>query len=217
MCCWPPTRTCSIAGKPVRSWRPRLMLERAAGRPDEAGEAAFAAADGAAPWPTSPPKPAFKALLLALPSEQDLSLESVPADPAAIHEARESLRARMAKDLRDTLNALHADLGRMARAFGPTPAGAGAPRPVQRRALSAGLKAGREHRRARRPALLRLHQHDRRHGWIERPDAAGRRSRSTGPWNISTSAGRASLWWSTSGSRSRPPIPRLTPWSGCVG
>jgi aminopeptidase N len=102
----------------------RLMLERAAGRPDEAGEAAFTAAMARALADQSG-EAAFKALLLALPSEQDLSLKSVPADPAAIHEARESLRARMAKDLRDTLNALHADLGTDGASFRPDAAGAG--------------------------------------------------------------------------------------------
>jgi aminopeptidase N len=100
------------------------MLERAAGRPDEAGEAAFTAAVARALADQSA-EAAFKALLLALPSEQDLSLKSVPADPAAIHEAREALRARLAEGLRDILSALHADLGSDGAAFQTDAASAG--------------------------------------------------------------------------------------------
>jgi aminopeptidase N len=101
----------------------RLMLERAAGRPDDAGEAAYTAALAHALVDPSA-EDAFKALLLSLPSEQDLSLKSAPADPAAIHDAREALRARMAKDLGETLGALHADLGGV-QAFAPDAASAG--------------------------------------------------------------------------------------------
>jgi aminopeptidase N len=82
-----------------------LILGRASGAPDAAGEARFAAALGRALGDQSS-EHAFKALLLALPSEQDLSLAVTEADPAAIHEAREALRARLASDLA-------ADLGRM--------------------------------------------------------------------------------------------------------
>ena len=102
----------------------RLMLERAAGRPDEAGEAAYTAAVARALADPSA-EAAFKALLLALPSEQDLSLKSVPADPSAIHAAREALRARMAEGLRDILNLLHADLGSNSAAFQADAASAG--------------------------------------------------------------------------------------------
>jgi aminopeptidase N len=101
----------------------RLMLERAAGRPDEAGEAAFTAAVARALSDQSA-EAAFKALLLTLPSEQDLSLKSVPADPAAIHGARDALRARMARDLNETLAALHSDLG-ASEPFAADAAGAG--------------------------------------------------------------------------------------------
>jgi aminopeptidase N len=101
----------------------KLVLERAAGRPDAAGEARFAAAvkrgltDQAA-------EAAFKALLLSLPSEQDLSLKMTPADPAAIRAAREALRARMAADVGDTLAGLHGDLS-AGGAFSPDAASAG--------------------------------------------------------------------------------------------
>ncbi|MGZ6010772.1 MAG: aminopeptidase N C-terminal domain-containing protein, partial [Caulobacteraceae bacterium] len=54
---------------------------------------------------------AFKALLLSLPSEQDLSLAVTLADPAAIHEAREAVRARLATDLAPDLQRMHDELG----------------------------------------------------------------------------------------------------------
>ncbi len=101
----------------------KLMLERAAGRPDEAGEAAFTAALSRALADQSA-EDAFKALLIALPGEQDLSLRSQPADPAAIHAARDALRARMAQGLGEALSALHSDLGAEA-AFAPDAASAG--------------------------------------------------------------------------------------------
>ena len=54
--------------------------------------------------------PAFKALQLALPSESDLAVLSAPADPAAIHMAREALRTRIAAHLADPLRYLHGAL-----------------------------------------------------------------------------------------------------------
>ncbi len=86
-----------------------LILSRAAGQPDEVGEERFAEAlrralaDQAA-------EPAFKALLLALPSEQDLAMAMQPADPGVIHAAREALRKRMALHLGDPLRRLHGAL-----------------------------------------------------------------------------------------------------------
>jgi aminopeptidase N len=74
-----------------------LILARAAGRPDEVGEERFAEALAAgAGRPVG--RPAFKALLLACPASRP-GLQAVPADPAAIHAAREALRARMAVHL----------------------------------------------------------------------------------------------------------------------
>jgi aminopeptidase N len=55
-------------------------------------------------------EPAFKALLLALPTEGDLAVLSPPADPAAIHDAREALRMRMAQHLGPALRRLHGGL-----------------------------------------------------------------------------------------------------------
>jgi aminopeptidase N len=83
-----------------------LILGRAGSRPDEVGEERFAEALGRA---LSDPSadPAFKALQLALPSESDLAVLSAPADPAAIHQAREALRARIAVHLADPLRYLH--------------------------------------------------------------------------------------------------------------
>ena len=86
-----------------------LILARANGTPDELSETRFADAVGRA-LNDQAAEPAFKALLLTLPSEQDLALEMSPADPQAIHEARESLRTRMAVHLGDLLRRLHGGL-----------------------------------------------------------------------------------------------------------
>ncbi|HEX2561572.1 aminopeptidase N, partial [Phenylobacterium sp.] len=59
-----------------------LMLARAAGAANEVGEERFAEAVGRA-LSDQAAEPAFKALLLALPSEQELALARQPADPAA--------------------------------------------------------------------------------------------------------------------------------------
>jgi aminopeptidase N len=100
-----------------------LILNRAAGKPDEAGEARFAAALGRALGDQSS-EHAFKALLLALPGEQDLSLAVTAADPAAIHGAREALRARLASDLAANLQRMHDELDGP-RAFSPDAESAG--------------------------------------------------------------------------------------------
>ncbi|MDR3513217.1 MAG: aminopeptidase N [Caulobacteraceae bacterium] len=86
-----------------------LILARAAGTPDEVGEERFAAAVGRALADQSA-EPAFKALMLALPSESDLAQAVSPVDPAALHEAREALRARLAIHLGDALRRLHGGL-----------------------------------------------------------------------------------------------------------
>jgi aminopeptidase N len=86
-----------------------LILARAAGTPDEVGEERFAEAMGRALGDQAADH-AFKALLLALPSEQDLSLAMDPADPGALHEARETLRTRIAVHLEDNLRRMHLGL-----------------------------------------------------------------------------------------------------------
>jgi aminopeptidase N len=83
-----------------------LILAHAAGEPDEVGEERFAEAIGRA-LDDQASEPALKALLLALPSEPDLAVLSTPADPAAIHRAREALRTRMAAHLGEKLRRLH--------------------------------------------------------------------------------------------------------------
>jgi aminopeptidase N len=100
-----------------------LILGRASGAPDDAGEARFAVALGRALGDQSS-EDAFKALMLALPGEQDLSLAVAHADPAAIHEAREALRARLASDLAQDLGRMHDELGGR-RAFSPDAESAG--------------------------------------------------------------------------------------------
>jgi aminopeptidase N len=100
-----------------------LILARAGGRPDEVGEERFAEAMGRA-LSDQAADPAFKALLLALPSEPDLALVLKPADPAAIHEAREALRLRLAVHQVKALKRLHSGL-QEAGEFSPDAASAG--------------------------------------------------------------------------------------------
>ncbi len=100
-----------------------LILARAAGTPDEVAEERYAEAVGRALADQSA-EPAFKALILTLPSEPDLSMAMSPADPAAIHEARNLLRARLAVHLGEDLRRLHTGLSDGA-AFSPDAASAG--------------------------------------------------------------------------------------------
>ena len=87
----------------------RLLLERVAGRPDEAGELRFASAMGRT-LDDQAADEAFKALMLSLPTEQDLAVAVEPADPAAIHAARSRLRQTLAATLAERLERLHAGL-----------------------------------------------------------------------------------------------------------
>jgi aminopeptidase N len=116
-----------------------LILARATGRPDEAGEARFAGALRRALADQSS-EPAFKALMLALPSESDLAQCVSPVDPAAIHEARRALRRSLSTALAQDLERLHDELAD-GGAFSPDADSAG------RRALRNGalnlLAAGR--------------------------------------------------------------------------
>jgi aminopeptidase N len=100
-----------------------LILARAAGTPDEVAEERYAEAVGRA-LADQAAEPAFKALILTLPSEPDLSMAMSPADPAAIHAARNALRARLAVHLGDDLRRQHTGLSDGA-AFSPDAASAG--------------------------------------------------------------------------------------------
>ncbi len=100
-----------------------LILARAAGTPDEVAEERYAEAVGRA-LADQAAEPAFKALILTLPSEPDLSMAMSPADPAAIHAARDLLRARLAVHLGEDLRRLHNGLSDGA-AFSPDAAAAG--------------------------------------------------------------------------------------------
>ena len=139
-------------------------------------------------------EPAFKALMLALPSESDLAQAVSPVDPAAIHEAREALRVAAGGPPRRRCCArLHGGL-QDAGEFSPDADAAGR-RALRNAALE--LLAADPHadnRRARRRPLPRRRQHDRRHGRAERPDADRRRGVRRRPWPTSTSAGRTSRW-----------------------
>jgi aminopeptidase N len=100
-----------------------LILARAAGHPDEVGEERYAEALDRA-LRDQGADPAFKALLLGLPSEPDLAVATAPADPAAIHDARQALRARMAAHLDAQLHELHGRLQEVGP-FSPDAAQAG--------------------------------------------------------------------------------------------
>ena len=100
-----------------------LILRRAAGKPDEVNEERYAEALGRALADQAADN-AFKALMLALPSESDLSLAMAPADPAALHQAREALRVRLAAHLETPLRRLHTGLQDLGE-FSPDAASAG--------------------------------------------------------------------------------------------
>jgi aminopeptidase N len=101
----------------------KLILARVAGTPDELGEERFAGAIGRALSDQSADE-AFKALLLTLPSESDLAMAVKPIDPAAIHEARDALKRRMAAHLESQLYRLHTGLHDHGP-FSPEASGAG--------------------------------------------------------------------------------------------
>jgi aminopeptidase N len=100
-----------------------LILKRAAGTPDEVGEERYAEAVGRALNDQAADE-AFKALLLALPSEADLAQAVMPVDPAAIHDARDALKRRLAAHLEMQLYHLHSGLHEHS-VFSPDAASAG--------------------------------------------------------------------------------------------
>jgi aminopeptidase N len=100
-----------------------LIRARASGTPDLEGEKQFAAAMGRA-LNDQAAEPAFKALLLGLPTEQEMAMSMVPADPAAIHAARNALRSVLASDLHDLLTDLHEGMTAQGP-FSPDAVGAG--------------------------------------------------------------------------------------------
>ena len=101
-----------------------LILHRVRGTPDEVNETRFAEALGQALADEGADE-AFKALLLELPAEADLALAMSPqADPAAIHAAREALRARISVHLSGQLTELHGAM-QSANDFSPDARSAG--------------------------------------------------------------------------------------------
>ncbi|UTP38698.1 aminopeptidase N [Phenylobacterium sp. LH3H17] len=100
-----------------------LIVARATGAADEVGEERFAHALGRS-LDDQAADPAFKALMLVLPSESDLALALQPSDPAAIHEARETLRQRLSVHLAEDLKRLHIGLQELGE-FSPDAASAG--------------------------------------------------------------------------------------------
>jgi aminopeptidase N len=100
-----------------------LITARAKGAPDEVGEERFAQALGRS-LSDQAADPAFKALMLSLPSESDLALAMQPSDPAAIHAARDALRMRLSVHLEEDLKHLHIGLQELGE-FSPDAASAG--------------------------------------------------------------------------------------------
>jgi aminopeptidase N len=84
----------------------QLLIARAEGRADEAAETRYAEALGRALDDQSA-EPAFKALLLELPSESELAQTVSPVDPVAIHDARNGVRQGLARRLGERLERLH--------------------------------------------------------------------------------------------------------------
>ena len=150
-----------------------LILARAAGRPDEVGEERFAEAMGRS-LDDQAAEPAFKALLLALPSESDLAILAAPGRSR-----------RHSRGARSVARPHGGPSGR--RPAAPSRGLAGArvvfprrrrrrpPRPAQRRPGAAGRRSAPAEPPARRGHLERRRQHDRRHGRPHRSHAAGRR------------------------------------------
>ncbi len=100
-----------------------LILRRVTSLADEINEERYAEAIGRA-LEDQASEPAFKAQLIALPSEGDLAQAMREADPAAIHAGREALRVRMAVHLDALLTRLHGEL-QEAGAFSPDAQSAG--------------------------------------------------------------------------------------------
>ncbi len=104
-----------------------LILARAGGAADEVAEERFAEGLGRS-LSDQRADPAFLAQLLSLPGEADLALaqseRGIPADPTAIHEALDALRARIAIHLAEPLRRLHGGL-QDAGEFSPSAAQAG--------------------------------------------------------------------------------------------
>ena len=185
------------------------MLARAEGHADAAGELRYAQAVGRA-LDDQAANAAFKALLLALPSEQDLAMEMRPADPAAIHGARKALRGVLAGELAERLARLHETLADR----GPFSADAeAAGRRALRNAALDLLTAG--------PAEAVLDRARAHYGAADNmtdaigglsalvASAARRRKRR---WPPSTPAGSMNPWSSTNGSPPRPATAAKARW-----
>ena len=87
----------------------QLLIARVEGRPDEDGETRYAEALGRA-LDDQAAEPAFKTLLLELPSEAELAQALKAVDPNAIHAAREAVRQGLAAALSARLERLHDSL-----------------------------------------------------------------------------------------------------------
>ena len=162
-----------------------LILARAAGAPDEVGEERYAEAV-AAPWPTSPPTRRSRPCCWPCPPSPTWPWPWSPADPAAIHEAREALRARLAVHLRRRRCSGCTAACRRPASSRPTPPAPAAGRcATPRWTCWPPTRTPTTVERALRP-LPRRRQHDRRHGRAGRPDADRRRGVRRRRWRTST-------------------------------
>ncbi len=87
----------------------KLIRDRAKNQPNPEGDAAFAEALGRT-LDQADADPAFAALMLQFPSEQDLSLTMQPADPLRLNAAREHLIRVCAEHLEAAMLAIYARL-----------------------------------------------------------------------------------------------------------
>ncbi len=154
--------------------------------------------------------PAFKELVLTLPSEAYIAEQMDSVEPQRIHAARESMRRQLAE-------ALTAD---WERAFESNQVGGGySPDagPAGRRALAnlalamlcVAARAARRYGLAgpRLSALQGCVEHDRSAGCAERPGRLRRRAGGCRAASASTSCSRTNRWSSTSGSRMQAAAP----------
>ena len=128
----------------------------------------------AARWTTSPRRTPSRPCCWPCRRSPISAMARMPADPQAIHEAREALRLRLAVHLAERLRGASR---RAAGGGGVLGLGRGrrTPGAAQRRSRSAGRRSRRPERRAGARALRRRREHDRRHRRPRRSDADRRR------------------------------------------
>ena len=105
--CWPTTPTRSTAGKPASAWRcaPRCRAIAAPAGTGDRRSTTPSSTRCAACCATRSSTPAFKELVLTLPSETYIAEQLDVVDPQRVHAVREAMRAQLATALRRRLGA----------------------------------------------------------------------------------------------------------------